>query len=372
MVMRSPLYSSIALSLDQVIDPDVPTACTDGQTIRYNPDFIGPLSFDELQGLIHHEALHVAYAHHLRRGERDPEVWNIAADAVINAHAKEDGFSLPLGGVEIPEYGGLTTEQVYARLETLPRDHLEALAAQLTGEVKDQTDEQGNPLAGEALSQAERELERTLTIADSMERKHGSGSRGAERILAEIRRQGSVNWRAELAQWIRRRCRSGAREAVWSRPNRKVYSSVRVHVPTYQGFRPRVLVALDTSGSVGDGEVRQFARELAGLLRTFKGIECYATSCDTAMSEPEKLRRPSHLARWTPKGGGGTDFSPVFEWAMRSDTPKVDAVVYFTDLYCPFPDPCPIPTLWAWSWPNDRNPPYGEPPFGKLLRLPPA
>ena len=75
----------------------VPTACTDGQTVYYSPDFMNSLSYDEKTFVVAHEVMHVAFDHIKRSKGKNPELWNIATDAVINQILKEQKLKGELG-----------------------------------------------------------------------------------------------------------------------------------------------------------------------------------------------------------------------------------------------------------------------------------
>ena len=70
----------------------------------------------ELIGLLAHEVMHPAMQHHTRRGDRDPALWNDAADYAINPILTEAGFTLPGDMLNDPEYRGMTAEQIYDAL----------------------------------------------------------------------------------------------------------------------------------------------------------------------------------------------------------------------------------------------------------------
>src|SRR5205085_500100 len=75
-----------------------PTAATDGRDIFINPRFWNGLTPAERLGLLAHEVLHAALLHVPRRGKRNPLIWNIAADIVVNGIVlAQEGFVLPKG-----------------------------------------------------------------------------------------------------------------------------------------------------------------------------------------------------------------------------------------------------------------------------------
>jgi len=94
----------------------VPTMATDGRRIVYDPAFVNSLQPAELEAVLAHEVLHCALGHHCRRGQRDPRLWNEAADLAINPLLVANGFSLPAGALIDPAFDNLSAEEIYARL----------------------------------------------------------------------------------------------------------------------------------------------------------------------------------------------------------------------------------------------------------------
>src|SRR5271170_7465506 len=107
------------------------TMATDGRSLFYDKDYVKGCSDQELVGLFAHEVMHPAMQHHTRRGERDPGLWNEAADYAINPVLTEAGFVLPGTPLHDSQYRGMTAEQIYEVLrdacggeqsESLPED----------------------------------------------------------------------------------------------------------------------------------------------------------------------------------------------------------------------------------------------------------
>ncbi len=115
--MKSPFFATIALFARFVPIKSMPTAATDGKDIFYNPDFLASLPSPQVDGLLLHEVLHAALLHVIRRGTRDPNLWNVAADLVVNgAIAKQPGFALPTGAIRDPKFEKLSVEEIYELL----------------------------------------------------------------------------------------------------------------------------------------------------------------------------------------------------------------------------------------------------------------
>ena len=118
LLVRAPFIGSIALGLIWVNAPDIGTMATDGRSVWFNPDWCEAHGVEKTMGVIAHEVLHVINRHHLRRGERDTELWNVAADLLINRLLQDDKYVLPQDGLfdRDRRHAGLATETIYARL----------------------------------------------------------------------------------------------------------------------------------------------------------------------------------------------------------------------------------------------------------------
>lgn len=114
-----PFFGTLALFADFRVTDDVATAATDGKVLWFNPAFVEQQDPSSLCGLVAHELLHAALQHGLRRREREPERWNIAADIVVNGMVRQDTtYKLPQGGVEDAKLAHLSVEEIYEQLIT--------------------------------------------------------------------------------------------------------------------------------------------------------------------------------------------------------------------------------------------------------------
>jgi len=115
LILKQPFFGTLSLRL-KLIPGTLPTMATDGSRIVYNPAFVDQLKPAELEGTLAHEVLHCALGHQCRRGQRDPELWNVAADFAINPILIGNGFVLPAGALIDPAFNNLSAEEIYARL----------------------------------------------------------------------------------------------------------------------------------------------------------------------------------------------------------------------------------------------------------------
>ena len=116
MLVKYPFFGSVVASVGYKENKDIPTAATDGETIYYNSEYLEGLSVDEQTFVFAHEVCHIAFNHILRSEGKNPELWNIATDGVINQFLKRDGLKMAPGGIDMAEAISYDAEQLYEKL----------------------------------------------------------------------------------------------------------------------------------------------------------------------------------------------------------------------------------------------------------------
>ena len=121
-----------------------------------------------------------------------------------------------------------------------------------------------------------------------------------------------------------------------------------------------ILVAVDTSGSVNDDELRDFFSEITYIYKT--GARITILECDAKITANYE-----YTGKWTGKihGRGGTDFQPVIDY-YRKNMKDYAALVYFTDGECSIPDNVPRDTIWVITSAGDHKKEYP----GRTLFIP--
>jgi predicted metal-dependent peptidase len=145
----------------------------------------------------------------------------------------------------------------------------------------------------------------------------------------------------------------------WNPPNRR-YVHAGLYLPSVKNEElPEIVIAVDTSGSISQGELDQFAAEVSAVLQDFDTLVTLVY-CDAAVSGIQELSRFDLPLVLTPTGGGGTDYRPVFDLVgERSMEPA--CLIYLTDLECiNYPVPPDYPVLWVSTRTGKRVPPFGE------------
>ena len=120
LLLKQPFFGTLCLRLKPIETEEVPTAGTDGKRLLYNPKFFLSLTGQQRVGLLAHEVMHVVFMHMVRLHERDPYLWNVAGDYVINLVVRDAGLQLPQTDLIDDKYANMTTDQIYAELQKNP------------------------------------------------------------------------------------------------------------------------------------------------------------------------------------------------------------------------------------------------------------
>jgi predicted metal-dependent peptidase len=344
-------FATLAMRLKRQPDWDIPTAVVNGRTLKYNPDWLLSLSADERVAVLAHEVLHCSNAHHVRRRERDNDLWNIAADLSINGLLKDTGFQMPQGVLYAERQGfaeGLSAEEYYDQLPYEP--HTQGDDPGGCGGVDDgAADEAGR-------RQQEAEWKIATAQAAQMAGERGEMSGGLERFVQSVTAP-QVDWRAELREFVNSHAK---KDYAWVPPNRR-FVHMGLYLPSLHSDElGDVVVACDCSGSIGEDDLARFAGEIEEIAAV---AQCRVTVLyhDSRVLKVQEWEPTDGPLKLTPVGGGGTNHRPVFEWIDR--LPEPTCVVCLTDLASRFPDRVPsYPVLWA----TDSS---KQGPFGRTIRI---
>jgi len=417
LLFDQPFFATLCLRL-RLVSAGVPTMATNGRVIYYNPAFVDSLTPEELQGVLAHEVLHCALAHHCRRGKRHARLWNKAADYAINPIVLKNGMALPSDALINTEYEGLSAEEIYARLmqestggggsaqaqshlppapssnpqpqptrgqqgaqgrnsgnhlqashdpsqdaNTQPcgpiespanSDALDGAQPGGFGEVLDATDDQGNTASEAEI--ARQATEWSIAAEQAMRAAKACGHEAAdiERPLKETR-ESKRDWQAVLWDFVEATIPSDYR---WCPPNRRFIASGLYLPSVHREGVGKIVIGLDTSGSIGEQALKQCAGEISAISEQVQPELIYVVYCDERVSRTQEFG-PSEPITLEPRGGGGTNFRPVFEWVEKNDIAPA-CLIYLTDLECnEYPESAPgYPVLWVTD--SRRTAPFGE------------
>jgi predicted metal-dependent peptidase len=389
------------------------TIATDARSLYFNPGYIAGLTLAETQFVLAHEALHCALAHFARRSHRTNKRWGVACDHAVNLILIQEGMRGPQGVLANGKFAGLTAEEIYPLIpvdtnEAPLDDHLfdragggpgcghdlgapgerSAVDPREAEPVLTDGSPRTNPRAGDAAdggdagvgidrapmpdahdlplgerldpdtaeALAERWRSRLATAAQAA-MQAGRLSDFLARSLEHLI-QPRIPWRALLARYLLSVARD---DYSFQRSSRRDGDAL---LPRLVNAEVNLVVAIDTSGSIGDEEMREFASEVDSLKGQIRAnLTLHACDDELCGDGPwrfapwEPVRLPSALS-----GGGGTRFTPVFEWIEREQL-RPDLLVYFTDAQGEFPPaPAPYPVVWLVKG-------RGVVPWGERIQL---
>ncbi len=356
LVVKHPFFGSLALSLRVAPDTTIPTMCTDGKSILWSPDFVDGMDQEETVGVMAHEVMHVTMKHNLRRGDRDPELWNIACDFAINDILIEAGFVLPKDVLYDEQYKGLMAEAIFDRL---PEDAKERFGqAASVGQVVDATNDMGNPVSQAEAKQMEADVDSKIMMAATGAKAVGNLPTAIKEMIERMKRS-QVDWRDKMRRFV-----GGDQPDDYSmrKPQRKMYHMSGIVAPSIEKLGAGHLVALiDSSGSVSSSrELPSFLGEMNAISQDLKPKSITVITFDARVQTVRRYEQGEEIDTIELGGRGGTMVSPAFQYVEDKGI-EVDNLVVFTDLCIyDFPDKPDYPVLWVSSWDQASPAPWGE------------
>jgi predicted metal-dependent peptidase len=324
--------------LNKVERKDLPTMAVG--TVRrvdlalyYNPDFVKKLSNVERRAVLKHEALHILL-HHLSRTEYfayNPRGYNISADLAINCHIE----GLPNGAL-FPKAFNLENNQsaewYYEKLKKEAGEDGE-ISTEGKGELVDD-----HSMWGDCDDDIIKEKVRNIAEkAIKEQEKKGWGDISgdlAQKIIAA--NKPVVNWKKEVRYFINQIILMGRRNTRM-RPNRRYGYK---NPGTKRDYVSRILVGVDTSGSVSDEQLKYFLTEINGMIsHVMVDLVQFDYNIHGKPEPYEKKHKTVDIV-----GRGGTNFEPVIKLA---DEMNYDGLIIFTDGYAPFPPKPKSRVMWC-------------------------
>jgi predicted metal-dependent peptidase len=354
LIIFRPLYGTVFMNLNAKQNSSLPTMGVGihkrvSMSLYYNPEFVLGLDQKQLRAVLQHEALHVLL-HHIARAKHfnyNFKLFNIAADLAINCNIE----GLP-DWVFYPKKMGFSereaAEWYYNKMKKESDEQLEKLLE--GGDLLDD-----HSMWGDCDADIIREKCRAIAekAIKAQERRGWGDIPGglAQAIIAA--NTPVVNWKREVRYFINQLVEKG-RRSTRTRPNRR-YGYV--HPGTRKDYTSKILVAMDTSGSVSDKDLEDFGAEINGLI---DHVSCDLIFFDTKLyGEPKPYKRPKKELEV--EGRGGTNFEPVMSLVEESG---YDGVIIMSDGFAEFP---PAPRSARVLWALTEAGAGVEPPYGKKV-----
>ena len=346
LLLRHPFFGNMATRLKvENCDDWCPTAATDGKHLFYNTQFFNALSNKEIEFVIAHEILHCVFDHIIRREDRDPHIYNIACDYIVNNTLVRDKIGDPVKMIPIYQdwkYDGWQSEAVYDDIYEKAKENgkkfLEQMG-QLLDEHIDWEKKPGQGKGGKGQKRPHYTKEEMKKIRDQVKENMISAaqSAGAGNVPAEIERmikeltEPKMNWREILRQQIQATVKN---DYTFSRPSRKGWHTGVVLPGMNFDQQIDCAIAFDMSGSIGNDQAKDFLSEVKGIMDEFKEYNVKLWCFDTAVYNEKDYSSTDgeDFSDYQPVGGGGTEFMCNWEYMKEHDIqPK--KLIMFTDGY---------------------------------------
>ena len=398
-----PFYGLLLLNMKFSLDINGRTAYTNGDRIAFDPEFLDELSDKEIDYVLMHEVLHTALGHVWRgKDYEDKEAFNFAADIIVNSNIlysnngdlssitlKESGEAMHLtpDGYEGYNY---SAEEIYPVLSSwLSKDKknyddLTSKGHKNYGKLGNNQDENGNESSGtwdnhdewkeNSLSDDQRNewLKRMIDATDLIAtlkentdiKTNGKIPAFMEVILKELKKS-RLDWKTILQNFIQ----EDIVDYSFMPPDRRFDESA-FFLPDFNekdDSVKNILFMIDTSGSMTDEMITEAFSEIKGAIDQFDGkLSGKLGFFDAQVYKPVDFDDVDDLLKIRPRGRGGTDFLPVFNYVNYAMDEEPAEIIIMTDGYAPIPDEKMsngIPVLWLIN--NEEV----TPEWGKIARM---
>jgi len=377
LLLRHSFFGNLATRLKLTnADEWCGTAATDGLKFYYNSRFIMLLKPKEVEFLVGHEVLHVVYEHMDRRGNRDPQMWNIADDYAVNADLKRHGvgqFITTVPCLYEKKYDGKPAEEIYDDLmSNVQKISIDDLIDQMLDDHMDGDDEgsgggddgngnkegKGRPkMSDEERERARQEMKQAI-ISAAQSAEAGQLPAGVERLIKQ-HTDPVMPWRELIQTNLTSSIRT---DYSWIRPSRRGWHMDAIMPGMTPGEEIDVVVSLDMSGSISNKQAQAFLGEIGGMMDSFDGYKVHVFCFDTDTYNPQDFHSENmdNIGEYEPQGGGGTDFDCIFKY-LKENAIEPKRLIVFTDGYPngSWGDPDYCDTTWIIHGDKNPNPPFG-------------
>jgi len=366
LMLEHPYIGSVATLLELENDIEALTFSSDGICLKYNDVYFEKVPLEEIEFALANGAMHAVLKHNERRYKRVGPLWQAASDLVVNSMLVKNGFVLPPYAYYDTRFEGMYAEEIYDVLEN--EMHTEDMLDDIEAATEENNSESSGEMWGEQqvslseVSPGESVAEEEILSQEELEELF-------EQIFQKHKRQGNLpedlallipeyfshkaDWREILYRYIASYAKS---TYAFVPPNMK-YLYRGIYLPSLSSDLLRIVIAVDTSGSVNKELLGTFLGEVSAIMQRYPNYEIDLITAD-AKIQSHQVFLPGEALEYEVGGGGGTDFRPVFKYVEKYiDYPTL--VLYFTDGMGTFPEYAPGYDL-LWVMPEGKKVPFGE------------
>jgi len=336
LILEQPFFGSLATKIQFKKNNSIVGVNYKGNILEYNSEYLEALKTDEVATILATASMQQALYHSNRGKTKIKSLWQVASEYAINSLLAENGFIMhPLAKYN-QNFSGLYAEEIY---HILLSDY----------DIKEQ-----NEIEKEQIEHDENFEDFELFLEQVIEKlsKQDELPDGIERLIPQTK-VAKISWRELLYNYIQ----SHAKLDYSMFPANKKHLYRGFSLPSINSEMLKIAVAIDTSASINEEELSQFLTELEEILQSFRHYEIELIECDHKIQTTTRLT-PLEPINYSLKGGGATDFTPVFEY-IENLNEDFKFLIYFSDAQGVFPKIEPIiNTLWILT--KEAEVPFGE------------
>lgn len=370
LLIENPFYGLFLLGLSKVIDKSVETACVRKRGINcelvINPEYWETQDDIQQLNLLNHEIYHIVFQHMFMTSFfKNHEVLNVAADCEVNSYLQnlDDTWIVPSMFNAESKLGTKVYYDII--MSQTPPPPLQggggSNSSNILPDTKDDHSSWGKEF--QECSDAEKQLiqnqinSQIKTAAEQTMKMNGTIPAEMKAIVDELFKPKPrvFDWKAYFRRML---------GSIYDINIKKTRRKESIRFPGAAGIKHKkkvsILVAVDTSGSVNNEELKDFFSEITYIYKA--GARITILECDAAISANYE-----YTGKWTGKvhGRGGTDFQPVIDY-YKKNMKDYAALVYFTDGECSIPNNVPRDTIWVITSAGDHKKEYP----GRTLFIP--
>jgi predicted metal-dependent peptidase len=347
LILEQPYFGTIASSLKCELNENIQSFKTTPKKFEYNDDFIDTLRDEQIAYTLTNCAMHYALDYKHRQESRIQWLWKLAQDYAINSLLINNGMNAPKYINHDIRFDKISAEEIYNTLED---------------EIDDKQEEHDSVEHIHYEQEiVDKEVDKSIidnnTQILNKAKKYGDLPLGIEILIPELN-DSKIDWKNELYEVIEQSIKFDYR---LSPPNKR-FLSMGVALPSLGGSKAKIVIAIDSSGSIDNEQLRIFLSEVQGIMNQFENFEIDLITADVKVHE-HIILQPGDILEQKIIGGGGTNFENTFTY-IQNNIHDITLFLYFTDGIGKFPkEESTFETIWVIT--NDKV----KVPFGRCIQL---
>ncbi len=304
--------------------------------IYFNPLIFLQLNISQMQGSIKHEIHHVLALHLIRAKELKRRystlAVNMAMDIVANQYIEHlPSYATTLEWVNtkynlrLEPYNSMDyyVREIQGELDLLEEDK-EGEEDDSKGDIKDEYDPKETHDTWDESDDIDDKTMKSFTEKFAELSSKGKIPIQVESMLKALRgNENEIPWNVYLKKMMG--ILESSKKKTVTRRSRRQPNRLDLK-GELRGHRAKIAVAIDISGSISDAEFKQAMKEVLSIVKNYNS-EVTIIECDSNIKRAYKVKSIKDI-RDRVATGGGTQFTPVFEYINNSDT---NLLIYFTD-----------------------------------------